>query len=160
MVYKDYLYRINRVAAINPEFSSCFFLNDTAQLNTRQFYQIKNRLAAHLFNKTVISIDDILNPGPEPLAGLRHGVPGEGTHHLPDLRDLGHGLVVKLHKIVRRAAGRGAGRPDPLLTHLHEVLLEQVLHPLAVVVRGACAVHCVHDCFLAVTYLVLINLPL
>jgi hypothetical protein len=66
-----------------------------------QFYQIKNRLAekhteTHLFNKTVISIDDILNPGPEPLAGLRHGVPGEGPHHLPDLRDLGHGLVVKL----------------------------------------------------------------
>jgi hypothetical protein len=63
------------------------------------------------------------------------------------------------HKIVRRAAGRGAGRPDPLLTHLHEVLLEPVLRPLAVVARGACAVHCVQDCFLAVTYLVLINLP-
>jgi hypothetical protein len=65
-----------------------------------------------------------------------------------------------LHKIVRRAAGRGSGRPDPLLTHLLEVLLEPVLRTLAVVVRDACAVHCVQDCFRAVTYLVLINLPI
>ena len=35
-----------------------------------------------------------------------------------------------------------------------------VLRPVAVVVRGACAVHCVQDCFRAVTYLVLINLPI
>jgi len=65
-----------------------------------------------------------------------------------------------LHKIVRRAAGRGSGRPDPLLTHLLEVLLEPFLRTLTVVVRDACAVHCVQDCFLAVTYLVLINLPI
>ncbi len=59
-------------------------------------YQIQNR---------------ILDPGPEPLAGLRHGVPGEGLHHLPDLQV---GLVVKLcsgpHSeklhVVHRASGR------------------------------------------------------
>ncbi len=56
----------------------------------------RNILGIHLFNKTAISIDDILNPGPEPLAGLWHGAPGEGTHHLPDLPDLSHALVVKL----------------------------------------------------------------
>jgi hypothetical protein len=42
-------------------------------------------------------------------------------------------------KIVHRAAGRGAGRPDLLLPHLHKVLLEPVLRPLAVVGRVACA---------------------
>jgi hypothetical protein len=71
------------------------------------------------------------------------------THHLPDLRDLSLGLVVKLcsdtqfrnapRKKAHRAAGRGAGRPDLLLPHLHEVLLEPILRPLAVVGRDACA---------------------
>jgi hypothetical protein len=42
-------------------------------------------------------------------------------------------------KIVQRAAFNGAGRSDLLLTHLYEVLLEQILRLLAVVVRGACA---------------------
>jgi hypothetical protein len=56
----------------------------------------RNILRIHSFNKTAISIDDILDPGPEPLAGLHHGVPGKGLHHLPDLQDLGLGLVVKL----------------------------------------------------------------
>ncbi len=99
------------------------------------------------FNKTASSIDDILNPGPEPLPDLRHGVPGEGPHHLLDLRDLGLCLIVKLcsdlqlrnapRKIFHRAAGRGAGRSD---LRLHKVLLEPVLRHLAVVGRVACAV--------------------
>ncbi len=46
--------------------------------------------------------DDILDPGPKPLAGLRHGVPREGHRHLLDLRDLGLGLVVKLYSIQKR----------------------------------------------------------
>jgi hypothetical protein len=37
------------------------------------------------------------------------------------------------------AAGNGAGRPDLLLPHLHEVLIEPILHPLTVVGRVACA---------------------
>ncbi len=92
---------------------------------------------------------DCLDPGPEPPAGLRHDVPGEGPHHLPYLRDQGLGLVMKLcsdpqfkdatHKIVQRAAFSGAGRSDLLLPHLYEVLLELILRLLAVVGRGACA---------------------
>ena len=118
------------------------------------FIQLKTGLQRnvqriHSFNKTASSINDILKPGPEPLPDLRHGVPGEGPHHLLDLRDLGLCLIVKLcsdlqlrnapRKIVHRAAGRGAGRPDLLLPHLHKVLLEPVLRPLAVVGRVACA---------------------
>jgi hypothetical protein len=105
--------------------------------------------------------------GPKPLAGLRHGVPVEGSHQLPDLQDLVLALVVKLcsdpqfrnapRQIVHRAAGNGAGRPDLLLPHLHEVLIEPILRPLAVVGRVACAL-CA-GMFLAVTFLVLINLP-
>ncbi len=109
----------------------------------------RNILRINSYNKTAISGDDSLDLGPEPLAGLRHGVPGEGPHHLPYLRDLGLGLVVKLcydpqfrnaqRKIVHRVAGSGAGRPDLLLPHLHEILLEPILRPLAVVGRVACA---------------------
>ncbi len=109
----------------------------------------RNIARIHSFNNAASRIDDILDPGPEPPAGLRHGVPGEGPHHLPDLRDLGLGLVAKLCSelqlrnapriIVPRAAGRGAGRPDLLIPHLHEVLLEPILRPLAVAGRVACA---------------------
>ncbi len=49
----------------------------------------RNILRIHSFIKTAISIDDILDPGPEPLTGLRHGVPSQGLHHLPDLQDAG-----------------------------------------------------------------------
>jgi hypothetical protein len=34
--------------------------------------------------------------GPEPLAGVRHDVPGEGHHHPLDLQDQVHGFVVRL----------------------------------------------------------------
>ncbi len=107
----------------------------------------RNILRISSDNKTAVSSDDSLHPEPEPPAGLRHGVPGEGPHHLPDLRH--QGLVVKLCsdsqfrnvpcKIAHMAAIKGAGRPDLLLPHLHKVLLEPVLRPLAVVGRVACA---------------------
>jgi hypothetical protein len=54
-------------------------------------------------------------------------------------------------KIVHRAAFSGAGRSDLILPHLREVLLELILHLLAVVGRGACAL-CEEIC-LAVTIL-------
>ncbi len=124
-------------------------------------------LRTNSYNKTPICSDDILDLGPEPLAGLRHGVLCEGLHHLPVLRDQVLGLIVKLCsgpqfrdapcKIVYRAAVWGAGRPDLLLPHLHEVLFEPILRPLAVVGRVACAL-CGGLC-LAVTYLALIILP-
>ncbi len=54
----------------------------------------RNVLRINLFNEIVVSSDNSLNPGPEPLAGLRHGVLGEGPHHLRDLRDQIFGFVV------------------------------------------------------------------
>ena len=49
-----------------------------------------------IFNKTTISCEDRLHPGPEAHAGLRHGVPVEGPHHLLDLREQVLGFVVRL----------------------------------------------------------------
>jgi hypothetical protein len=102
-----------------------------------------------LFYKTAVRSNNSLDSGPQALAGLRHGVPVEGPHHLPDLQDQGLGLVMKLcsdpqfrdatRKIVQMAAFSGAGRSDLLLPHLREVLLEPILRLLAVVGRGACA---------------------
>jgi hypothetical protein len=119
---------------------------DCIELKTGWQRQI---LRINSYNKTAVSSDDTLDPGPEHLVGLRHGVPGEGPHHLPDLRDQALGLVMKLCpdpqfrdascKIVQRAAFSGAGRSDLLLSHLHEILLEPSLRPLAVVGRVACA---------------------
>ena len=101
-------------------------------------------MAIHIFNKTAVSCEDSLDPGPEARAGLRQGVPAEGPHHL--LRQI-IGFVTKLfndllfrnatHKIVRRLAGRRARRTNLLLPHLRKVLLEPVLHPLAILGRDA-----------------------
>ncbi len=109
----------------------------------------RNILRINSYNKTAFSSDNSLDPGPEPPAGLRHGVPGKGPHHLPDLRDQGLGLVMKLcsdpqfrdatRKIFQRAAFSGAWRSDLLLPHLYEVLLGLILRLLAVVGRVACA---------------------
>jgi hypothetical protein len=94
--HNNLVFTILQGGSYKSEILILFFKNDTSQLKTIRFYQIKtgwqsNILRIHSFNKTAI-----LNLGPEPLAGLRHGVPGEGPHHFPDLRDLGLGLVVKL----------------------------------------------------------------
>ncbi len=106
-----------------------------------------NILRIGLFNKNAASSDDNLDLGPEPLAGLRHDVPGEGHHHPPDLWDQVLGFVVRLcfdpsfkdapRKIVQRVAVRGARRPDLLLPHLRKVLLEPILCPPALVGRSA-----------------------
>jgi hypothetical protein len=36
---------------------------------------------------------DSIDPGPEPLAGFRHGVPGEEPHYLPDVVDQVSGFL-------------------------------------------------------------------
>ena len=43
-------------------------------------------LAITLFNEIAVILNDGLDTVAEALAGLRHGVPGEGHHHLRDLR--------------------------------------------------------------------------
>jgi hypothetical protein len=45
----------------------------------------------NLFN--VVTSDDSLDPEPEPLRGLLHGVSGEEPHYLPCLRDQVSGFV-------------------------------------------------------------------
>jgi hypothetical protein len=40
-----------------------------------------------LFIKTAVSINNRLDPGPQALAGLQHGVPVEGPQHLLHLLD-------------------------------------------------------------------------
>jgi hypothetical protein len=47
----------------------------------------RNVLRTNLSNKIAVSIDDSIDPGPESLAGLRHGVPGEEPHYLHDVMD-------------------------------------------------------------------------
>ncbi len=46
-----------------------------------------NVLRNNLFNEIVVGSDDSLDPGPEPLAVLLHGIPREEPHYLLDLRD-------------------------------------------------------------------------
>ena len=48
------------------------------------------------FNEMTVIGDDSLDPGPEPLAGLRHGVPVKGTHHHLHLVDHVPDFVGKL----------------------------------------------------------------
>ena len=81
-----------------------------------------------LFIKTAVSINNSLDPGPQALAGLHHGVPDEGPQHLLHLLDQILGFAARLfndpyfrfapHKIAKRVAIRLAGRPDLLLLHL------------------------------------------
>ncbi len=83
-----------------------------------------------------VSSDKSLSTGPEPLEGLRHGVPVQGPHHLHDLWDRLRSYDVRLYidpvlrdvtyKIFQRVATRRAGRPDLLLPNLRETLLEPV----------------------------------
>jgi hypothetical protein len=95
-----------------------------------------------LFIKTAVSSNDCLDPGPQALAGLHHGVPVEGPHHILYLLDqilgfVGFALAHNSDSISKRVAMRRAGRPDLLLLHLPKVLLDPFLCPLAVVGRDA-----------------------
>ncbi len=54
-----------------------------------------------------------LDPGLEPLAGFRHGVPVQGAHQLLHLQD----------QVLNFVTVRMAGRPKLLLPHFREVLL-------------------------------------
>ncbi len=99
------------------------------------------------FNKTTVSREESLDPGPEARAGLHQGVPGKEPHHLLYLLDQITGFVAILcidplfrdatYKIVKRVAVRQAGKPDLLPPHLRKVLFEPVLHSLAVLGRAA-----------------------
>ncbi len=83
-----------------------------------------------LLFKTAVSINSSLDPGPQALAGLHHGVPVEGPQHLLHLLDQILGFVARLfndpyfkfatHKIAKKVTIRRAGRPD-LLLHLRNL---------------------------------------
>jgi hypothetical protein len=62
------------------------------------FIEVKTNLQLYmlkiiLFIKTAVSSNDCLDPGPQAIAGLRHGVPIEGPHHLLYLLDQILGFV-------------------------------------------------------------------
>jgi hypothetical protein len=52
-------------------------------------------LRINLSNKTAVSSEDSLNPGPEARAGLRQDVPGKKPHQLLHLLDQILEIVVK-----------------------------------------------------------------
>jgi hypothetical protein len=80
-----------------------------------------------LFFQTAVSIINNLDPGPQALAGLHHGVPVEGPQHLHHLLDQILGFVARLfnepyfryapHKIAKKVTISRAGKPDLLLLH-------------------------------------------
>ncbi len=47
----------------------------------------RNIFKIDLFNEIAVSSDDSLDLELKAVVGLRHGVPGEGPHHLLDLLD-------------------------------------------------------------------------
>ncbi len=82
-------------------FFICFFKMTQHSWKPSDFIEVKtgwqrNILRIGLFNKNAASSDDSLDLGPEPLAVLRHGVPGEEHHHPLDLWDQVLGFVVRL----------------------------------------------------------------
>ncbi len=119
------------------------------------FIEVKTNLQIYilrilLFIKTAVSSNDCLDPGPQALAGLRHGVPGDPiTSFILWIRSL---ILLPLARlcidpqfrfaplkkkyISKGVAVRRAGRPDLLLLHLRKVLLKPVLHPLAIMTGG------------------------
>jgi hypothetical protein len=84
-----------------------------------------------LLFKTSVSINNSLDPRPQALAGLHHGVPVEGPQHLLHLLDQILGFVARLfndpyfrfaaHKIAKKVTIRRVGRPDPFLLHLRNL---------------------------------------
>jgi hypothetical protein len=85
----------------------------------------------NLLIKTAVSINNILDPGPQALVSLHHGVPVEAPQHLLHFLDQILGFVARLfndpyfrfatHKIAKKVTIRRAGRPDPLLLHLRNL---------------------------------------
>ncbi len=49
-----------------------------------------------IFNEMAVIGDDSLHPGPELLAGLRHGIPVKGAHQRHHLLDQDLDFVVRL----------------------------------------------------------------
>ncbi len=164
--------RVYRVAAINPEFLFSFFDMTHYSWKPYDFIELKtgwqrNILRINSYNNTAVSSDDSLDPGAEPPAGLRHGVPREGPHHLPDLRDQGLGLVMKLcsdpqfrdatRKIVQRAAFSGAGGQISFSHTSMRFFLSQSC--VFLLLSAGVPVHCVKDFLSCSHYLALINFP-
>jgi hypothetical protein len=123
------------VAAIIPEFFSSYFEMTQHSWKSSDFIELKTNVRRYiyrivLFIKTVVIINNSLDPGPQALAGLHHGVPVEGPQHLLYLVDQILNFVGRLynepyfrfaqHKIAKRVTVRQAGRPD-LLLHLRNL---------------------------------------
>ncbi len=71
-----------------------------------------------LFIKTAVRSNHSLDSGPQARAGLRHGVPVEGPHHLPYLLDQILVFVARLEPVVWPLAFIGIYFIALLLIHL------------------------------------------
>ncbi len=121
------------VAAINAEFFSSYFQMTQHSWKSSDLIEVKANLQRYisriiLFIKTAVSVHNSLDPGPQALAGLHHGVPVEEPQHLLHLLDQILDFVERLfndpyfrfapHKIAKKCTVRRAGRPNLLLLHL------------------------------------------
>jgi hypothetical protein len=107
----------------------------------------RNILSINLFNEIAVGSDDSIDPGPESLAGLRHGVPGEEPHYLPDVMDQvsgffgGFAFILNSETLpAKESKGLNSGELGARIFFYHashEVLLEPNRRPLAVVGRVA-----------------------
>ncbi len=112
------------------------------------FIEVKNKLQRYILrinlsNKTAISSEDSLDPWPEARAGLRQGVPGRGPSPPSSSGsdpwiccETLHWALLQRRPIQNSQKGCRAKSLDLLHPHLRKVLLEPVLHPLAVVSKG------------------------
>ncbi len=115
-----------------------FFLlsNDTAQLKSSDLVEVKANLRSYisriiLFIKTAVRFNNSLDPGPQALEGLHHGVPVEGPQHLLHLLDQILGFVARLfndpyfrfapHKIAKKVTIRQVMRSNLLPLHLRNL---------------------------------------
>jgi len=84
-----------------------------------------------LFIKIAVSFNNSLDPGPQALEGLHHGVPVEGPQHLLHLLDQILGFVARLfndpyfrfapHKIEKKLQLGELGGQNLLLLHLRNL---------------------------------------
>ena len=127
-----YLMITYRVAAINPEFFSSYFQMTQHSWKSSDLFELKANLLRYilriiLFIKIAVSFNNSLDPGPQALEGLHHGVPVEGPQQLLHLLDQIFAFVARLfndpyfrfaaHKIEKKVKIRQVMRPNLLLLY-------------------------------------------
>jgi hypothetical protein len=143
---------IYRVRKLNLSSKQIFSKNAIKQLFFNKFLRnlqvmFIGSCLIHLLKEIAAGSHHGLNSLAETPAGHRHGVPGEGGHHLRDLRlervrsvvwgFVNISVTNAPNIIVQGIAVEAAGRPDLLRPELGEVRRAPILCDLGVVSRGA-----------------------